>query len=106
MTARLEEWLFALITACFTWCYRALYKKIKQQKEENEALKDGMRSLLRDRLIDNHQKYLAAGSIPFYARESMLAMYASYSALNGNGTVTHLMEELEELPTKPKEERK
>ena len=106
MTDRFEEWVFALVTACLAWCYRMLYKKIKQQREENEALKDGLRSLLKDRLIDNHQKYTSAGSIPIYARESMLSMYSAYSSLNGNGTVTHLMEEIEELPTRPKEVQK
>ena len=47
MTDRFEEWVFALVTACLAWCYRMLYKKIKQQREENEALKDGLRSLLK-----------------------------------------------------------
>jgi Zn/Cd-binding protein ZinT len=37
--------------------------------------------------------------MPLYARENVLEMYNAYHALGGNGAITKLMEEMENLPT-------
>jgi hypothetical protein len=37
--------------------------------------------------------------MPLYARENILEMYSAYHDLGGNGAITKLMKELEDLPT-------
>lgn len=76
--------------------YRLMLREIKQQKVERDAIK----SLLRSNLISMHTHYMAQQCIPIYAMETVQAMYHAYHALGGNGTVTKLVNELMQLPTR------
>lgn len=71
------------------------------RKEENiakeQGLADGVVCLLRIQLIEYHTKYVAIGRIPTYAYESFDLMYKAYKALGGNGTITHMKEDIDEL---------
>ena len=71
-------------------------KKIKNQS----AVQDGVRALLRDRIIQAHNHYAEKGYIPVYGMENVLAMYNAYHALGGNGTGTELYERVKKLPIK------
>lgn len=93
------EWAMGLIAATLAWGYRQLSKRMKTANAENEALKQGMRALLRDRIIQGYNHYMEKECWPIYARESMLDMYKQYKALGGNGMVADLMDDLAELPT-------
>lgn len=64
------------------------------------AVFQGVKALLRDRLIQIHSHYTEKGFCPIYALENAHGMYKAYKALHGNGTVTQLMDELEHLPRK------
>ena len=44
------QWLFGIVAAGLTAAYRNLSKKIKAQKEENKAIKNGLLAILHDRL--------------------------------------------------------
>lgn len=70
---------------------------LKQQKKSRDANSRGTMLLLRSQLIDYHSKYIKRGSIPSYAYENFIEMYDAYHALGGNGMVTHMKEEIEEL---------
>lgn len=69
-----------------------------------KAVKLGMQAILRNEIIEQYNKYVERGYIPIYALDNVEIMYNQYHALGGNGTVTHLFEELKELPTKKREE--
>ena len=58
--------------------------------------------LLRVHLIEYHEKYMTMGEIPLYAYHNFLEMYEAYHALGGNGMVTKMKEEIEELHLKKK----
>lgn len=58
--------------------------------------------LLRVQLIEYHEKYMNIGEIPSYAYENFSEMYAAYHELGGNGMVTKMKEEIEELHLKKK----
>lgn len=75
-------------------------KAIKREK----ALQEGMQSLLRDKLIEFHDKYTERGYCPIYVKESVQKSYESYHELGGNGVITTLYNELMRLPEKKKEE--
>ena len=71
---------------------------IRQKNKENNALKEGMQALLRDRIIQAYNHYSDKGWIPIYAMESIDACYKSYEELGENGVIDNLMNQLRELP--------
>ena len=78
-----------------------------QQKEEHEIRKAnaaGIMLLLRLKLIEYHSKYTRIGEIPSFAYENFNDMYEVYHRLGGNGMVTKMKRELDELHFKKKEE--
>lgn len=70
------------------------------------AIKNGVQCLLRAEIIRDHEKYMARGSCPIYARESLRREYSAYHKLGGNDVATHLYNEILDLPTdgKPMEQ--
>lgn len=104
MTHYWLETLFGLILAGFGAGFRILSKRVSRRIEEQESIKMGMQALLRDRIIGAYNHYMDKGFCPIYGRENVRRLYEQYHNLGGNGTVTHLVEELEILPTELREE--
>lgn len=77
---------------------------LQQQKKSRDANSKGTMLLLRVQLIEYHDKYMKKGSIPSYAYENFDEMYKAYHELGGNGMVTHMKEEIEQLRFKKDEE--
>jgi hypothetical protein len=77
-----------------------IIKLLKDQKKERDANARGTMLLLRVQLIEYHDKYVAAGSIPSYAYQNFGEMYDAYHALGGNGMITKMKEEIEDLHLK------
>ena len=77
---------------------------LKEQKKDRKNNSTGTMLLLRRNLIEDHDKYVALGKIPRHAYENYLDMYNAYHALGGNGMVTKMLEEIDELHLKNKEE--
>ena len=75
-----------------------LWTMLRAKKRENDALKEGMQALLRDRIIQAYNHYSDKGWIPIYAMESIEACYKSYEELGENGVIDNLMRQLRELP--------
>ena len=40
------EWAFGIVAGVLLWLYRRMASRLKQNREENEALRNGMRALL------------------------------------------------------------
>ena len=79
---------------------------LKNQKKDREASGKGIMLLLRVQLIEYHAKYMAEGVIPTHAYENFIEMYDAYHTLGGNGMITKMREEIEELHLKRKEDAK
>ena len=77
---------------------------LKKQKKTRDANSRGTMLLLRVQLIEYHDKYMALGYIPSYAYENFCEMYDAYHELKGNGMITKMKEEIEELHLKKKGE--
>ena len=75
---------------------------LKNQKRDRDANSKGAMLLLRVQLIEYHDKYMMLGDIPSYAYENFMEMYKVYHALGGNGMITKMMHEIEELHLKKK----
>lgn len=77
---------------------------LKSQKKDRDANSKGTMLLLRVQLIEYHDKYMRLGSIPSYAYENFCEMYNAYHKLGGNGMITKMMHEIEELHLREKGE--
>lgn len=77
---------------------------LKNQKKDRDANSKGTMLLLRVQLIEYHDKYMMLGDIPSYVYENFMEMYDAYHALGGNGMVTKMKQEIEELHLKKKGE--
>lgn len=75
---------------------------LKKQKKDRDANSKGTMLLLRVQLIEYHHKYTILGSIPSYAYENFCEMYEAYHELGGNGMITKMKEEIDELHLKKK----
>ena len=75
---------------------------LKNQKHDRDANSKGTMLLLRVQLIEYHSKYTTLGDIPSYAYQNFCEMYDAYHALGGNGMVTKMKQEIEELHIKKK----
>ena len=76
---------------------------LKNQKKDRDANSKGTMLLLRVQLIEYHDRYMAKGDIPSYAYENFMEMYGAYHVLGGNGMITKMKREIEELHLKKKE---
>lgn len=108
------EWVFGLIIAGLGWAVKHLAGKVKaeraarealeeQQKQETEAIKDGMKSLLRRQILEDCKRVSADGYCGATMRDTITAMYEAYTALGGNGTVKDAVTEVRELPMNRRE---
>ena len=77
---------------------------LKNQKKDRDANSKGTMLLLRVQMIEYHSKYTKAGDIPSYAYQNFCEMYEAYHRLGGNGMVTKMKQEIEELHIKRKGE--
>ena len=69
--------------------------------DDQKAMRLAMMALLRDRFYQGYKQYMRNGMYPIQDREVMNDIYQQYHALGGNGVITHLMEDLNELPVYP-----
>lgn len=97
------EWLFSVAFAVLAFAWKMLYSKLKEQQEKNDAIAEGVQSLLRESIVTNYNRYSSKGYCPIYAKESIKKVYHAYSDLHGNDVATGLYKELLELPTEKKE---
>ncbi|MFI3172822.1 MAG: hypothetical protein R3Y58_10745, partial [Eubacteriales bacterium] len=72
-------------------------EKRTKETEKEQGIQEGVVCLLRIQLIEYHAKYMELEKIPNYVYESFKSMYKAYHALGGNGLVTRMMEDIEEL---------
>ena len=76
------QWVFGIVAGGLTAAYRSLSKKIKAQKEENQAC----------------THYIEIGHIDLPGLKNVEYLYKSYHALGGNGTGTELYTRAKALP--------
>lgn len=75
----------------------------EQKRKQNLAIKKrddnskGTMLLLRVQLIEYHDKYTQKGEIPSYAYQNFCEMYEVYHSLGGNGMITKMKREIDEL---------
>jgi hypothetical protein len=74
-----------------------LVSLLRRQFGREKALAKGMSVLLRGRLVDIHRRYVVEGKpCTVDVKEEADEVYAAYHGLGGNGTGTHLHDEIME----------
>ena len=90
-------------TALIAWLGASLRAARGREREhdarrdaEHAALMAGMREMMRRELYDMHRRYVVDGEpMPYDEKEREESVYDVYHALGGNGTGTHVHQELQ-----------
>lgn len=90
ISAHWIEWLFMIVTAIIGFGYRTVLKRLQEEKQRNEAIAEGVQSLLRESIVNSYNKYQDKGFCPIYAKESIRKVYLAYHNLGGNDVATNL----------------
>lgn len=94
------EWLFATAVSVLAWLYRGISARLKIEQAKNEAIAEGVQSLLRESIVGNYNKYSEKGVCPIYAKESVKRVYSAYHDLDGNDVATELYRKILAMPEK------
>lgn len=97
------EWFFAAVTFALGCLYRDMRKRLVSEQQKSTAIAEGVKSLLRESIVHNYNKYLERECCPIYAKESIKKVYESYHKLGGNDVATKLYNKLLEMPEEPAE---
>lgn len=80
------------------WLLKEQKKSRKTEAEKRDANSRGTMLLLRVQLIEYHEEWMKRGYVTKHGIQNFMEMYEAYHSLGGNGMVTHLLEEVRELP--------
>ena len=80
--------------------YRRVSRHMRHTQKKDQALDDGMRALLRDRIISACDHYFEKGFAPVYAREKHHQHVRRLSQPGWDGIVTDMVKQAMELPYK------
>lgn len=97
------EWLFAAAASVLGLLYRDVVKRLKEEQQKSTAIAEGVRSLLRESIVQNYNKYQEREYCPIYAKESIKRVYEAYHNLGGNDVATKLYRTLLDMPEEPEE---
>jgi len=99
MTDMMTTIIIGVMTALVISAFAYIFAKIKGIRKEEDAIRKGLKALLRDRVIQIYNYYSSKNCIPIYARENVESLHSEYKALGGNGTIEGLVNRLMLLPT-------
>lgn len=86
-----------LLTAFCGWAGAQL----RRNRKEMDAIKKGVKGLLRAKVIDLGLHYIEEGSIPPYGMETIKGCYGPYEELgDGDLAVGHIVKTCEKLPVR------
>lgn len=83
-------------------------ERIDRDKRDKESrmIRNGITAVLRDRIVQAYMYYENIGYLPLKERENIYMMYVAYHDLGGNGLVTQLYNELNELPCTKEDDKR
>lgn len=97
------EWLFTAVLAVLSWLFKEMRVQLAEEKVKNEAIAEGVQSLLRESIVNNYNRYTDKGYCPIYAKESIKKVYKAYHNLGGNDVATELYNKVLKMAETPKE---
>lgn len=95
-------WAMGLLAALIAY----LWQQAQRERRTQKAIQDGVKALLRDRIIQMYSICKSKGYCTLQERESLQSLYTAYhDGLQGNSTVTDVYNAMRGMPTE-KIERK
>lgn len=92
--------LSAIVVGLYNDNKRIRYDRKNLRMEHEEAMDAGLRSILRELLVQLHKEVSEQGYINRRQRERWEELFIAYHGLNGNGMITDMNDEVRELPIK------
>lgn len=96
------EWLFTAVLAILSWLFKEMREQLAEEKRKNEAIAEGVQSLLRESIVNSYNRYSDRGCCPIYAKESIKKVYKAYHNLGGNDVATELYNKVLKMPEEKK----
>ncbi len=96
-----SDWLFGIIAAALCAGYRILYGRFRKTVSDSEAVTDGIRALLHERIISEGKRLIDKGYCTPEEFEEFEYLYKPYAALNGNGSAKRIREQVQRLSSAP-----
>jgi len=103
ISAHWIEWLFTLVLGVLSWLFKGLRDQFAEERAKNEAIAEGVQSLLRESIVSNYNRYMDKGYCPIYAKESVKKVYKAYHNLGGNDVATELYHKVLKMPEELKD---
>lgn len=98
------ELVFGIVSLSCTGLYGSVVNHLKKEQKKNDAIAEGVQSLLRENIVQNYNKYQDREYCPIYAKESIKRVYEAYHNLGGNDVATKLYNTLLDMPEEPEKE--
>lgn len=99
----MEEYLVQLFSVILNIILLYGFKRYIEGQKNNEqrqtAIENGLRSLLRDRIIKTCMLHLKQGHVPVEELENVTDMFEAYKDLKGNGATEAVYKRFLTLPT-------
>ena len=86
------------ITTVLSFALGFLTTRLRQINQRDIAMADGIRVLLRKQLVDSYDKFVVQKHRMTVERKAEIdEAYKAYAALEGNGTITTMYQEIQEV---------
>ena len=96
-----EDIAWFIVTAVLSFVIGVLMNqlknKINKEIKEDTAIKNGLRCLLREQIIQICDRCNTRGDLRMHDLESLDDLYHEYRALEGNGSIEKLVEDTKKL---------
>lgn len=76
-------------------------RRLKVQRREQDAIREGLQAILHDRIYQAHRYYTQLGFCPLSDKKNIEYLFRPYAALGGNGTGKQAFDDIQDLPTDP-----
>lgn len=94
------NWAMGIIALGMLTLWRKVRKDKQDQDATQQAIQDGVKALLRDRIIQMYGICKSKGYCSIQEREALESLYTAYHVgLHGNGTVTDVYNAMRAMPT-------
>ena len=91
------NYFYHILSVSLTAILTLTYRKMAKIQREQRAIKDSVKSLLKDSMKEIHISHIKTGKIPLYKKEKFYLLYDSYKNLGGNGSFQDLRDEIKSM---------
>lgn len=99
MESYLVQLFSVILNIILLYGFRKYTDRQKDTEKRQNAIENGLRSLLRDRVVQSCLKYTKQGHVPIEELDNITSMYNAYKDLNGNGAAEAIYNRFLMLPT-------